>query len=39
MYIAAATPLVVMALERLVLGHAPAPPQTQPNAFIERTST
>ena len=42
MYIAAATPLVVMAIERLVLGrptadHAP-PPATQPNALVERTS-
>jgi len=31
---------VVMAIERLVMGHAPAAPQAaQPNAFVERTST
>ena len=43
MYIAAATPLVVMALERLLLGRAPtaaaAPQVAQPNVFVERTST
>jgi SSS family solute:Na+ symporter len=41
MYIAAATPLVVMAIERLVLGRTPAatPQAAQPNAFVERTST
>lgn len=40
MYIAAATPLVVMAIERLVMGHAPAASQAaEPNAFVERTST
>lgn len=39
MYIAAATPLVAMAIERLVMGHAPAAPAAQPNALMERTST
>jgi SSS family solute:Na+ symporter len=40
MYVAAATPLVVMAVERLVMGRAPAAAATsQPNALMERTST
>jgi SSS family solute:Na+ symporter len=43
MYVAAATPLVVMAIERLALGRAPAvaaaPQAAQSNAFVERTST
>ncbi|AHY52384.1 sodium:solute symporter family protein [Bradyrhizobium japonicum] len=40
MYVAAATPLVVMAVERLVMGRAPAAATTpQPNALMERTST
>lgn len=39
MYVAAATPLVVMAVERLVMGRAPAAATTpQPNALMERTS-
>jgi SSS family solute:Na+ symporter len=38
MYIAAATPLVVMLIERLALGRA-RPQASQPNAFVERTST
>jgi SSS family solute:Na+ symporter len=42
MYVAAATPLVVMAIERLALGRAPTaaatPQPAQPSAFVERTS-
>jgi solute:Na+ symporter, SSS family len=42
MYVAAATPLVVMAVERLALGRPPAdhasPRAAQPNALVERTS-
>ena len=40
MYIAAVTPLVVMAIERMAMGRAPAAPQAaQPDAFVQRTST